>query len=1570
MNGRRRRHGTDAGGSAGGGAGVAPGKRTRTQGYAGRGARAAPSAAGPTAQPGGPPTPAPHDDPFGMHLLGEATGAAGASDTSSTADGADAPGASDDGAAAGGAGGAVPYGDELGAMFGESFADVLATTGDQDLAARGIRGAAEGESVRFADAAPSLPLVAHELTHVVQQRHAGVSATALLDGSQPSDAAEVEARTVAAQVEMGDLRPVTVTAAPAAVVQYDRDEDKARADAFEGTAPAYFDHNLRHIAHQLRAQVAAADWTFPHPRVTWAGEPAAVAAAIVSRLVELAEQPAGAASRTKHIPMFWHPVDLWTVVDTNRRITDGTPGQYEDGQPSAKGPLRHDGIVDDVVALELVAVLRTSFARMVPRFVALADDVRPAPVDVGQLVTSAPIDRLWAHVLTDPDLVRHVAPTGAPGEAPTPAGPGVFREGLRLVTYEWMGRQDPRMWNVLRVTSPADATSEEVADALYQYPGITATQSHNAFAIVNAAPLFIVPRTWAAAFPEAVKYASAEHSSQRDEPNDSVLSSAAFDQAAIAQGGDEDAHPLAWHGKAGRKDTERLAATLWRGADQLAFVGELLAPWNLTAQVEAERAWVQRRVMALASETPEQIATWAPVIEAQQRVLAEASGAIADVATAAQSAGVVPGGPPAGPYRRTLAAYVAAIGTSHLADLARERMAAADGERQQLALSFVEGAISEATSATEDLREVEGGSFDVGSDAADLIRHRKGIQAQKLGLRAKALDGQALDGDALENLTISAGMVTVRARSKELAMKALALSYMLASTKDASITNAIAAAFDSRFETLPGLLGGLAGDCLRLDADLGHGAQADFEEYRIAHVPPNPGQPAEQRAAGLHARRAALVHAQEALAAIPARHGLDRLQREALDTASDNQVAALAINVIVLIAASVATSGIAAYAGGAARGFALARLGMATERAAMAGGAVNVAVDSVLTAAVQTGMASDDLGDAALENVLANIGIRAVLARFAPLMGAVDDEAAALWQSGGAGTKGAVVLAKGVAVGAELAAAAGVSYVAQRLVRGKQRPSDDEVTAWFIQGASMAIGRMIATRTTQLHARLDRAGARAVWKGDHGALMQRVNAQAKLAAQVEASGDGDGAMRLLVESRRLLEDEAVMLRELDADSAKREALGMTEKERATFARANAEALADTSKQGMDVMPLRLAGVEEVVPGALWAGTGEQIATAIHQARAVGLSVHVFDVGHRHKRWRVQLGEDERILEIQERAPSGARKAPKEARALLHAKAARELAEIRVTVASAGGRAGKSYYVTSKDGARMAELFRELDGAEAIEYRKGLLLRDGGEEWYFEFNDQAHAVQDAARAAAIHSGGVGLPPSNVATVELWGFRGGRTIHGRPKTHWTPEERQFYDAMVNDPADLKHKLLWAGHVGISMDGGKTIYGLTPHKPQYMSVTKFENALSANKAFPGVVDDDTMVFNLARDMAEKHGWNTMPERSIVIMDKPEQSAILRQVLEMQGMAPREHGLGYEFPLREPENGKAFRDSNGFGADCVANCAKFPEKVGVPVPEPTGRMGHYMPELNKWIEGDAPIDARTEESHAPASP
>jgi len=257
--------------------------------------------------------------------------------------------------------------------------------------------------------------------------------------------------------------------------------------------------------------------------------------------------------------------------------------------------------------------------------------------------------------------------------------------------------------------------------------------------------------------------------------------------------------------------------------------------------------------------------------------------------------------------------------------------------------------------------------------------------------------------------------------------------------------------------------------------------------------------------------------------------------------------------------------------------------------------------------------------------------------------------------------------------------------------------------------------------------------------------------------------------------------------------------------------------------------------------------------------------------------------------------------------------------------------------------------------EIKQYGKGLLVRNGADEWWLEFNDQAAALSPARTAGidAAH-GGIGLPESNVATVEIWGFLG-----QKKDPRWTPEQLTKYHEEVSN-----QRLLWAGHVGVSLDGGKTVYGLTPSAPKTMTVDDVVAALKRHEAFPGHVADDTSAFDGARRMVDEHGWDTRIERTVVLLEKPQQSNLLGRVMELSGMQPGAHGFGYSFPLNEAKGGQFYQASNGFAADAVRNCAAFPEKLGLPIPEQSGVMKVYMTELKKWADADAPIDARPKET------
>jgi hypothetical protein len=97
----------------------------------------------------------------------------------------------------------IPYRSEMEAAFGRSFADVRAHLGPEahaSAAALSAHAYTKGNRLVFATATPPKDLVAHELTHVVQQ-HDGLAPESGI--SQPGDAVELEAERVAAVVASG-----------------------------------------------------------------------------------------------------------------------------------------------------------------------------------------------------------------------------------------------------------------------------------------------------------------------------------------------------------------------------------------------------------------------------------------------------------------------------------------------------------------------------------------------------------------------------------------------------------------------------------------------------------------------------------------------------------------------------------------------------------------------------------------------------------------------------------------------------------------------------------------------------------------------------------------------------------------------------------------------------------------------------------------------------------------------------------------------------------------------------------------------------------------------------------------------------------------------------------------------------------------------------------------------------------------------------------------------------------------------------------------------------------------------
>jgi hypothetical protein len=115
-----------------------------------------------------------------------------------------------------------------------------------------------------------------------------------------------------------------------------------------------------------------------------------------------------------------------------------------------------------------------------------------------------------------------------------------------------------------------------------------------------------------------------------------------------------------------------------------------------------------------------------------------------------------------------------------------------------------------------------------------------------------------------------------------------------------------------------------------------------------------------------------------------------------------------------------------------------------------------------------------------------------------------------------------------------------------------------------------------------------------------------------------------------------------------------------------------------------------------------------------------------------------------------------------------------------------------------------------------------------------------------------------------------------------------------------------LLYAGHAGVSTGGGRNIYGFNPDAGS-LPVSELMDELQAGKAFPGLVSNDTAVFNAAT----AHGLNVF---SFQVLLPDNSFDAFQQSLDNELVHSR---FKYGYP-----------DGNG---DC--NCITWLERISLPL-------------------------------------
>ncbi|WPB78299.1 hypothetical protein KYC5002_03900 [Archangium violaceum] len=170
------------------------------------------------------------------------------------------------------------------------------------------------------------------------------------------------------------------------------------------------------------------------------------------------------------------------------------------------------------------------------------------------------------------------------------------------------------------------------------------------------------------------------------------------------------------------------------------------------------------------------------------------------------------------------------------------------------------------------------------------------------------------------------------------------------------------------------------------------------------------------------------------------------------------------------------------------------------------------------------------------------------------------------------------------------------------------------------------------------------------------------------------------------------------------------------------------------------------------------------------------------------------------------------------------------------------------------------------------------------------------------------------PANPKRIYLHAFRGNRN------KEFIGEFNSKLAAKKNNEGPGPEEwecLVYTGHVGVSFEALKPIYGFNPNTGDDPVHVVMAN-LKAQKAYPGKVTDDTKAF----DEAAKKQLEIV---SIEYVCSKEAYNEIKAAFDKEKGATK---LCYSFPT-------------GAG-DC--NCATWPVNIGVPLPSANGNMVHYI--------------------------
>lgn len=863
------------------------------------------------------------------------------------------------------------------------------------------------------------------------------------------------------------------------------------------------------------------------------------------------------------------------------------------------------------------------------------------------LITSRPIDRYVARALVTPNkegaLVGEVVPDAS--VKPT------LRTTLRRPKLTWEGIRDKRFWCFVRADLP-DATPEEVATVLYAYLG-GEPRTYLAYGLAQAGSLFGLPASWAIQFPEARDSApESVRQGKLPDPGSDTIASRLMQVAASDQADAIAVQQAAKTPLGAGVDVQDVLAANEDVIVQLAALRTALTPWGLSGDLIPIVMHAVTKRDTLRTAPSRDVMAYAAVVLGQRERLTRIAGSITNATTAGNQFASRDAD---NPVHGVLTRYAQAATTSQLADVCENVIAEAQTMQRNLVIKSLQANQLAAMQAMDEMRAGPANMRDPKAPKDDRDWMDKNIDAlegkgdaqrgasknssaapralsalnNNAQDRARVLEntllaGGEVDPDELQRVQLQAQEVALRARLENLNAQLDLVADEAGAAENAGLAAKLASLPSSKFRGLRDLTLQIRAQLVAVRHDL---ILDPKEALKTATPKQGDGDGLTPQQFDVVAKRDALTKAQGRFEQLSQDYELRTFIERAYSLIDDQRFRTMLVNMASMMGFSFGGAKLAAaVVKGAGRAMTSAE-GVATVAELSLGAragmfAMKVATETLVSASGQVMMTGDSAGKALAENAMLSVGMEATAGIIAKDVAAArvwqktldthvariaSVEAKAAMRASTAGTAARLVGREAIGISGDVVIGMALGALSHQVLAqlngsgNAQAAAGDMGTDAIVQGASVAIGRLVHARIGQRRDAMDALARKSATPqgqqlGAHARQLEELTAQLPGRPAAERP---EAALEILEHQRRLIDEE---IRVIDEMLVRADHGGFSADD---LRRTKAELVGQRANAGdmtMLTTKFHLMGLRELAPGTLWSGTPAEVAKAVGEIR--------------------------------------------------------------------------------------------------------------------------------------------------------------------------------------------------------------------------------------------------------------------------------------------------------------------------------------------------------------------------------